>query len=84
VFSGAMGALQQRANFRRRTWRPTLVRAGLLGEITPIDDRGFRARWTTEDGVDHEQGFRTLSAAVTPGGRAGRRGVALPRSTTHS
>jgi integrase len=65
VFTGPTNALLQRANFRRRIWCPGLVRAGLLGEITPIEGRGLRARWTTEDGVDREEGFRALPAAVT-------------------
>jgi integrase len=65
VFTGPTNALLRRGNFRRRIWCPALVRAGLLGEITPIEGRGLRARWTTEDGVDREEGFRALPAAVT-------------------
>jgi hypothetical protein len=42
----------RRTLFRSRVWRPTLVRAGLLGTITALGsvDNGdrYRATWTTE------------------------------------
>jgi hypothetical protein len=34
VFTGADGGLLRRSKFRRRHWRPALVRAGLLGTVT--------------------------------------------------
>ena len=37
--------------FRSRVWRPALVRAGLLGTLTVIDDATVRAGWTDATGA---------------------------------
>jgi hypothetical protein len=34
VFGTRTGTALRRSNFRRQVWRPTLVRAGLLGGVT--------------------------------------------------
>jgi integrase len=51
IFPNQVGMPLRRTLFRSRVWRPTLVRAGLLGTITSLDslEKGdrYRASWTT-------------------------------------
>ncbi|ALE72992.1 integrase [Pseudonocardia sp. EC080625-04] len=63
VFANEVGAPLRRTLFRSRIWRPSLVRAGLLGGVTPVGDR-YRARWTDAAGTEHTEDFRTGSSAV--------------------
>jgi hypothetical protein len=49
VFANGVGAPLPRTLFRSRIWRPSLVRAGLLGQVVPVVG-GFEARWTDEVG----------------------------------
>lgn len=63
VFANEVGAPLRRTLFRSRIWRPSLVRAGLLGGVTPVGDR-YRARWTDAAGTEHTEDFRTESPAV--------------------
>src|SRR6185437_11490777 len=53
----------RRTLFRTRIWRPSLVRAGMLGAVVEIDGR-FDAQWTDEAGVKHTELQRTRTAAV--------------------
>jgi integrase len=43
VFANAVGKPLRRTLFRSRVWRPALVRAGLLGTLTVIDENTVRA-----------------------------------------
>lgn len=63
VFANEVGAPLRRTLFRSRIWRPSLVRAGLLGSVTSVGDR-YRARWTDAAGKEHTEDFRTESPAV--------------------
>jgi hypothetical protein len=59
----------RRTLFRTRVWRPTLVRAGLLGAVTKINsttgsDDQYRATWITDDGNTTIEVFCTYAQAV--------------------
>lgn len=41
VFVNSLGRVPLRSDFRKQVWRPSLVPAGLLGEIETHDDSGF-------------------------------------------
>jgi integrase len=53
----------RRTLFRSRVWRPALVRAGLLGKLTRIDDDTYRAEWV-DDGAALVKEFTTEREAV--------------------
>jgi integrase len=63
VFTNEVGAPLRRTLFRSRIWRPSLVRAGLLGEVVPVTG-GLEARWTDEAGASHTERHRTYAQAV--------------------
>lgn len=63
VFANEVGAPLRRTLFRTRIWRPSLVRAGMLGAVVKLD-RGFEAQWTDEAGVKHTERLRTYAGAV--------------------
>jgi integrase len=65
VFTGADGGLLKRSNFRRRNWRPALVRAGLLGTLTALPTGEVQAERTDQRGHEHTQTLRSMAAAVT-------------------
>ena len=48
-----------RSNFRRQIWRPSLVRAGLLGQVTEVAPYRFRATWSDRDGAEWSAEFPT-------------------------
>ncbi|MEW2508146.1 tyrosine-type recombinase/integrase [Amycolatopsis sp. NPDC047767] len=52
LFTNEAGGALRRTLFRARVWRPTLVRAGLLGNLEHAGDR-FKATWTGRDGMAH-------------------------------
>lgn len=64
VFVNAAGGPMRRTLFRARVWRPTLVRAGLLGKVVKIDDETYEAAWIGSDGHEHTSRFDTESEAV--------------------
>jgi hypothetical protein len=64
VFPNAVGKPLRRTLFRSRVWRPALVRAGLLGEITAVDGHKFEGRWTDQDGITEVATFATHAEAV--------------------
>src|SRR5690606_13102669 len=64
VFTGPDGGHLLRGNFRRRIWRPSLVRAGLLGNLAPTDDGRVIATWPTSDSEDAQAEFATENAAI--------------------
>ena len=49
--------------FRSRVWRPALVRAGLLGEVSEVDGE-FEAVWMDEDGAVSSEVFGNYEHAV--------------------
>lgn len=63
IFANEVGAPLRRTLFRSRIWRPSLVRAGLLGAVVAVDG-GFEAQWTDEGGVKYTERLRTEAQAV--------------------
>ncbi|NYF56475.1 hypothetical protein [Micromonospora purpureochromogenes] len=45
VFRDRVGRPLRRSNFRRRVWLPSLVRAGLLGQVVDVGPHRYRAVW---------------------------------------
>jgi len=64
VFPNAVGKPLRRTLFRSRLWRPALVRAGLLGEVTERDGHRFEGRWTDDDGIAGSDCFESYGEAV--------------------
>jgi integrase len=62
IFANEVGAPLRRTLFRARIWRPSLVRAGMLGKVE--GDGPFTGIWTDEGGEKHRAEFRTRPAAV--------------------
>ncbi|GAA1608224.1 hypothetical protein GCM10009804_75080 [Kribbella hippodromi] len=62
VFINEAGTPLRRTLFRSRIWRPSLVRAGLLGCVTEDGDK-FRGSWPTPAG-DESELFPTRAQAV--------------------
>ncbi len=50
LFTNTAGGPLRRTLFRSRVWRPALVRAGLLGDVTKTDAGTWRGMW--EDSTD--------------------------------
>jgi len=63
IFANEVGGALRRTLFRSRIWRPSLVRAGLLGSVTPEGPK-FVGHWIDDDGERHRQTFETEPAAV--------------------
>jgi integrase len=64
IFANEVGAPLRRTLFRARIWRPSLVRAGLLGDVVAIGPRHWEARWTDADGRAHTERHPTAAQAV--------------------
>ncbi|MFB9544792.1 site-specific integrase [Micromonospora sagamiensis] len=64
VFTNQAGDPMLRSNFRRQVWRPSLVRAGLLGSVTEMGPHRFRAAWHDREGVEWSAEFTTHRDAV--------------------
>lgn len=69
IFPNQVGMPLRRTLFRTRVWRPTLVRAGLLGTVTKINSNTgsgdeYRATWTADDGNIAIEVFYTYAQAV--------------------
>ena len=64
VFFNEAGGALRRGLFRSRIWRPSLVRAGLVGRVDALEPGGFLAVWTTDDGTEHTEKLRTYVQAV--------------------
>jgi integrase len=64
VFCNAVGKALCRTLFRSRVWRPALVRAGMLGILTAIDNNTVRACWTDTTGATLIKEFPTEREAV--------------------
>ncbi|MHA6631619.1 tyrosine-type recombinase/integrase [Pseudonocardia sichuanensis] len=63
IFANEVGAPLRRTLFRTRIWRPSLVRAGMLGAVVTVDG-GFEAQWSDLDGRKHTKRLRTEAQAV--------------------
>jgi integrase len=64
VFTNQSGDPMLRSNFRRQVWRPSLVRAGLLGSVTETEPDRFRATWRDRENVERSAEFPTHREAV--------------------
>lgn len=64
VVAGPAGGALLRSNFRRRIWRPALVRAGLLGTVATHGPDAVEATWLDNTGFEHTETFRTERDAV--------------------
>ena len=64
IFANEVGAPLRRTLFRARIWRPSLVRAGLLGEVVETGPRQWEARSTDTDWRAHTTNHRTAAQAV--------------------
>lgn len=50
VFTSRSGAAVRRTTFRAKIWRPSLVRAGLLGKVVEFGEHTFMAHWHDDAG----------------------------------
>ncbi|MEV4522662.1 site-specific integrase [Micromonospora tulbaghiae] len=76
VFTNYEGGSMLRSNFRRQIWRPSLVRAGLLGQVAEVAPSRFRATWSDRDGAQWSAEFpteREASACVATKAAGGLR-----------
>src|SRR4051812_22171400 len=64
VFANQVGKPLRRTLFRRRVWRPALVRAGLLGHLNQTGANRYLAGWTDDTGAKLTKEFATEPAAV--------------------
>lgn len=64
VFPTRTGTPQRHSNFRRQVWRPSLVRAGLLGEVVERGQDRWRASWSDGTGLVRAKEFPTERDAV--------------------
>ena len=65
VFTNEAGGSLRRSTWRRRVWRPALVRAGLLGKVVPEGPKRYRATWPDESGTEQLVELRGLEP-LTP------------------
>lgn len=63
IFTNEAGNPPSRTSFRSRIWRPSLVRAGLLGEVSEVDGK-FEAVWMDADGDVVSEVFGKYDQAV--------------------
>jgi integrase len=63
VFTSRTGEALRRGTFRARIWRPSLVRAGLLGKVVEVGKDKFMARWQDRSGREQSKEFTTRPAA---------------------
>lgn len=63
VFANEVGAPLRRTLFRTRIWRPSLVRAGMLGAVVDLAG-GFEAQWIDAAGKKLTERLPTYTAAV--------------------
>jgi integrase len=64
VFANEAGQPVRRTLFRTRVWKPSLVRAGLLGKVTEVGPKTYNGEWTDKSGRNHSEPFRSYAAAV--------------------
>ncbi|WP_433798133.1 tyrosine-type recombinase/integrase [Actinomycetospora sp. CA-084318] len=64
VFANEIQGPIGRTAFRARVWRPSLVRAGFIGEVKKLGEKKFEARWRDKDGDEQSLGTKTEYQAV--------------------
>lgn len=64
VFTNSAGGPLHRSLFRRRIWRPALVRAGLLGKVGELGTGEYLAVWQDAEGREHTATVPTEAEAV--------------------
>jgi integrase len=64
IFPNEVGGALRRTLFRSRVWRPSLVRAGLLGSVTGTEDGSYVAEWTDQAGHRHRERVPRETTAV--------------------
>ncbi|MEH0841904.1 site-specific integrase [Micromonospora sp. CPCC 205711] len=64
VFTNSSAGPLRRTLFRARVWRPSLVRAGLLGTVSRVGHFTWRAAWVDVEGVECTAEFPTERDAV--------------------
>lgn len=64
VFTNTAGGPLRRTTFRQRVWRPTLVRARLLGDVTELRPYKWRATWQDSTGLEWQREYSTEREAV--------------------
>lgn len=63
IFTNEIGGPLRRTLFRSRIWRPALVRAGLLGEVSQVGAK-FEAIWKDQEDTVHSEVFGQYEQAV--------------------
>lgn len=64
IYANTVDKPLRRTLFRARVWRPALVQAGMLGNLTIIDDHTVRAGWTDATGAMLAKEFPTEWEAI--------------------
>jgi integrase len=64
VFATRTGNPAGRSTFRRRVWRPALVRAGMLGRVEQLGEHRYRAVWPDSTGSEWSAEFPTEREAI--------------------
>lgn len=64
VFTNTNRGPLRRTQFRARVWRPSLVRAGLLGQVAEVGPYRWRATWRDSAGAEWSAEFTTERDAV--------------------
>jgi len=64
VFTSRSGAAVRRTTFRAKVWRPSLVRAGLLGKIVEVGEYKFMAYWQDSAGCEWSKEFTTAREVI--------------------
>jgi integrase len=64
VFTSRSGAAVRRTTFRAKVWRPSLVRAGLLGKLIEVGEHQLIAHWQDGTGRECSKEFTTRREAI--------------------
>jgi integrase len=64
VFTSRSGAAVRRTTFRAKVWRPSLVRAGLLGKIVEVGEHKIMVHWHDGEGREWSKEFTTGREAI--------------------
>jgi integrase len=75
VFTKTASGPVRRTLFRARVWRPSLVRAGLLGQVTRRGHFEYRATWADATGLEWSKEFTTEREAVAHVARTAHGGL---------
>ena len=83
VFTSRSGAAVRRTTFRAKVWRPSLVRAGLLGKIVEVGERKIVAHWHDGQGRECSKQFPTVRKRRTISSSTPTEGSGFMISATH-